>query len=166
MSGGNVAKIIIVSAVRTDSVGTQASAPTSKNGSLLLVDVLWKTEFGTTRSNPLYFNVKDAEVCKGDVELYADSTLPSGEVKVGDKSHGLAPFDMAPWAATVVIREPLLQEVARIQIPDRAGSRGVRQPVRWSNPSGPRGYSPRSRSMPRRAFLVGRPFSRSGDAAT
>lgn len=52
---------------------------------------------------------KDAEVCKGDVELFVDSPLPSGEVKVGDKSHGFIAFDMAPGAATVVIREPLLQ---------------------------------------------------------
>lgn len=108
MSGGNVSKITIVSAVRTESVSTQAYAPMSKNGSLLLVDVLWATESGTPRSNPLSFNAKDAVGRKCDVELFADSPLPSSEVKVGDKSHGFVAFDMAPGAATVVIKEPLL----------------------------------------------------------
>ncbi|WP_256472332.1 hypothetical protein [Pseudarthrobacter cellobiosi] len=43
MHNGNVARITIVSAVRTDTVTTTAFASTPKNGTYLLLDVLWET---------------------------------------------------------------------------------------------------------------------------
>ena len=117
MRNGNVARITIVSAVRTDTVSTTAFATPPKNGTYLLLDVLWETEKGTTSSNPLYFSAKDANGRKADLSMFADNQLGSGEVRPGDKSRGFIAFDIAPGAATVMISDPLLQEAARIQIP-------------------------------------------------
>ncbi|WP_258802370.1 DUF4352 domain-containing protein [Pseudarthrobacter sp. NS4] len=117
MRNGDVARITIVSAVRTDTVSTTAFATPPKNGTYLLLDVLWETEKGTTSSNPLYFSAKDAEGRKADLSMFADNQLGSGEVLPGDKSRGFIAFDIAPGAATVMISDPLLQEAARIQIP-------------------------------------------------
>lgn len=114
---GNVARITILSAVRTDTVSTTAFATPAKNGTYLLLDVLWETEKGTTSSNPLYFSAKDANGRKADLSMFADNQLGSGEVLPGDKSRGFIAFDIAPGAATVMISDPLLQEAARIQIP-------------------------------------------------
>lgn len=114
---GNVARITILSAVRTDTVSTTAFATPAKNGTYLLLDVLWETEKGTTSSNPLYFSAKDANGRKADLSMFADNQLGSGEVRPGDKSRGFIAFDIAPGAATVMISDPLLQEAARIQIP-------------------------------------------------
>lgn len=114
---GNVARITILSAVRTDTVSTAAFATPPKNGTYLLLDVLWETEKGTTSSNPLYFSAKDANGRKADLSMFADNQLGSGEVLPGDKSRGFIAFDIAPGAAMVMISDPLLQEVARIQIP-------------------------------------------------
>ncbi|MEV7474130.1 DUF4352 domain-containing protein [Pseudarthrobacter oxydans] len=114
---GNVARITIVSAVRTDTVSTTAFATPPKNGTYLLLDVLWETEKGATSSNPLYFSAKDANGRKADLSMFADNQLGSGEVLPGDKSRGFIAFDIAPGAATVTISDPLLQEAARIQIP-------------------------------------------------
>lgn len=114
---GNVARITIVSAVRTDTVSTTAFATPPKNGTYLLLDVLWETEKGATSSNPLYFSAKDANGRKADLSMFADNQLGSGEVLPGDKSRGFIAFDIAPGAATVMISDPLLQEAARIQIP-------------------------------------------------
>jgi len=114
---GNVARITIVSAVRTDTVSTTAFATPPRNGTYLLLDVLWETEKGTTSSNPLYFSAKDANGRKADLSMFADNQLGSGEVLPGDKSRGFIAFDIAPGAATVMISDPLLQEAARIQIP-------------------------------------------------
>ena len=61
MGNGDVAKITIVSAVRTDAVATTAFATAAKNGSYLLLDVLWETETGKTSSNPFYFSAKDCQ---------------------------------------------------------------------------------------------------------
>jgi len=117
MRNGNVARITVVSAVRTDSVTTGAFATPSKNGTYLLLDVLWETESGKTSSNPLYFSAKDANGRKADMSMFADNQLGSGEVLPGDKARGNVAFDIAPGAATVMISDPLLQEAARIQIP-------------------------------------------------
>ncbi|TQJ41193.1 uncharacterized protein DUF4352 [Arthrobacter sp. SLBN-112] len=117
MRNGNTARITVVSAVRTDTVTTGAFATPPKNGTYLLLDVLWETESGKTSSNPLYFSAKDANGRKADMSLFADNQLGSGEVLPGDKARGNIAFDIAPGAATVMISDPLLQEAARIQIP-------------------------------------------------
>ncbi|WP_104160202.1 hypothetical protein [Arthrobacter sp. ZGTC212] len=116
MGGGNTARITIVSAEYTDSVSVEAFAPAAQNGGFLLLDVLWETEKGVTSANPLYFGAKDADGRKGDMYLFADGQLGSGEVLPGDKSRGFVAFDMAPGEATVVVTNPILQEAARIQI--------------------------------------------------
>ncbi|MDQ0869169.1 hypothetical protein QFZ70_001642 [Arthrobacter sp. V1I9] len=117
MRNGNVARITVVSAVRTDSVTAGAFSTPPRNGTYLLLDVLWETESGKTSSNPLYFSAKDANGRKADMSLFADNQLGSGEVLPGDKARGNIAFDIAPGAATVMISDPLLQEAARIQIP-------------------------------------------------
>lgn len=117
MRNGNVARITVVSAVRTDVVTTTALATPAKNGSYLLLDVLWETEAGKTSSNPHYFSAKDAGGRKADLSLFADNQLPAGDVLPGDKSRGFIAFDVAPGPVTVMISDPLLQEAARIQIP-------------------------------------------------
>ena len=117
MGNGDVAKITIVSAVRTDAVSTTAFATAAKNGSYLLLDVLWETEAGKTSSNPFYFSAKDANGRKADMNLFADNQLGSGDVLPGDKIRGFVAFDIAPGASTVMISTPLMQEAARIQIP-------------------------------------------------
>lgn len=117
MRNGDVARITIVSAVRTDTVSTTAFASPPKNGTYLLLDVLWETEAGKTSSNPFYFSAKDASGRKADLSMFADNQLGSGDVLPGDKSRGFIAFDMAPGAATVMISDPLMQEAARIQIP-------------------------------------------------
>lgn len=117
MGNGDVAKITIVSAVRTDAVPTTAFATAARNGSYLLLDVLWETETGKTSSNPFYFSAKDANGRKADLNLFADNQLGSGDVLPGDKTRGFIAFDIAPGASTVMISTPLMQEAARIQIP-------------------------------------------------
>lgn len=117
MRNGDVARITIVSAVRTDTVTATAFATAPKNGTYLLLDVLWETEAGKTSSNPFYFSAKDASGRKADLSMFADNQLGSGEVLPGDKSRGFIAFDIAPGAATVMISDPLMQEAARIQIP-------------------------------------------------
>jgi hypothetical protein len=117
MGNGNVAKITIVSAVRTDAVTTTAFATSAKNGNYLLLDVLWETETGKTSSNPFYFSAKDANGRKADRSLFADNQLGAGDVLPGDKTRGFIAFDIAPGASTVMISTPLMQEAARIQIP-------------------------------------------------
>lgn len=117
MRNGNVARITVVSAVRTESVTTGAFATPAKNGTYLLLDVLWETESGKTSSNPLYFSAKDANGRTADMSMFADNQLGTGEVLPGDKARGKVAFDIAPGAATVMISDPLLQEAARIQIP-------------------------------------------------
>jgi hypothetical protein len=118
MGNGDIAKITIVSAVRTDAVTTTAFATPAKNGSYLLLDVLWETETGKTSSNPFYFSAKDANGRKADLNLFADNQLGSGDVLPGDKTRGFIAFDIAPGASTVMISTPLMQEAARIQIPE------------------------------------------------
>ena len=117
MGSGDVAKITIVSAVRTDAVATTAFATPANNGSYLLLDVLWETEAGKTSSNPFYFSAKDANGRKADLNLFADNQLGSGDILPGDKARGFIAFDIAPGASTVMISTPLMQEAARIQIP-------------------------------------------------
>lgn len=116
MGNGNTARITIVSAKRAATVNSALSTQ-SKNGSFLVLDVLWETEAGSTSSNPLYFMAKDANGRKADLNMFADGQLGSGDVVPGDKSRGLIVFDIAPGAATVIITNPILQEAARIQIP-------------------------------------------------
>lgn len=116
MGGGNTARIIIVSAEYTDSVSAESFAPAAQNGGFLLLDVLWETEEGVTSANPLYFDAKDAEGRKGEMYMFADGQLGSGEVLPGDKSRGFVAFDMAPGIATVTVTDPLLQAAARIQV--------------------------------------------------
>ncbi|MCB5275857.1 hypothetical protein BJG92_03411 [Arthrobacter sp. SO5] len=117
MGNGDVAKITIVSAVRTDAVTSTAFATAPKNGSYLLLDVLWETEKGKTSSNPFYFSAKDSSGRKADLNLFADNQLGSGDVLPGDKARGFVAFDIAPGASSVMISTPLMQEAARITIP-------------------------------------------------
>jgi hypothetical protein len=117
MRNGDVARITIMSAVRTDAVTTTALATPAKNGAYLLLDVLWETEAGKTSSNPFYFSAKDANGRKADLNLFADNQLGSGDVLPGDKTRGFIAFDIAAGASTVMISTPLMQEAARIQIP-------------------------------------------------
>ena len=117
MRNGDVARITIVSAVRTDTVTATAFATAPKNGTYLLLDVLWETEAGKTSSNPFYFSAKDASGRKADLSMFADNQLGSGDVLPGDKSRGFVAFDIAVGEATVMISDPLMQEAARIQIP-------------------------------------------------
>ncbi|MBP2412272.1 TM2 domain-containing membrane protein YozV [Arthrobacter stackebrandtii] len=117
LKNGNVAKITILSTVRTDVVSTNVLATDAKNGGYLLLDVLWETESGTTSSNPLYFTAKDADGREGDFAFFADDLLPSGDVVAGDKSRGFVAFDIAPGPVTVGVTDQLLQQVARVQIP-------------------------------------------------
>ena len=117
MRNGDVARITIVSAVRTDTVTATAFATPPKNGTYLLLDVLWETESGKTSSNPFYFSAKDASGRKADLSMFADNQLGTGDVLPGDKSRGFIAFDIAAGPATVMISDPLLQEAARIQIP-------------------------------------------------
>lgn len=116
MGGGNTARITIVSAEYTDAVSVESFAPAAQNGGFLLLDVLWETEKGVTSANPLYFNAKDADGRKGEMYMFADGQLGSGEVMPGDKSRGYVAFDMAPGTTTVTVTDPLLQEAARIQV--------------------------------------------------
>jgi hypothetical protein len=118
LGNGDVARITILSAVRTQSVSSTAFATPPKNGSYLLLDVLWETSSGETSSNPFYFTAKDAKAGrKADQNLFVDDQLGSGSVLPGDKSRGFIAFDVAPGAVTVMISDPLMQEAARIQIP-------------------------------------------------
>lgn len=117
MRNGNVARITIVSAVRTDAVTTTPFAAPAKNGTYLLLDVLWETEAGETSSNPFYFSAKDANGRKADLSMFADNQLGSGDILPGDKARGFIAFDIAPGPVTVMISDPLMQEAARIQIP-------------------------------------------------
>ncbi len=107
-----------------------AFATPPKNGSYLLLDVLWEAEAGKTSSNPLYFSAKDASGRKADLNVFADNQLASGEILPGDKSRGFIAFDIAPGAATVIISDPLLQEAAR---PDPGVSAGWSLIVRTSD---------------------------------
>lgn len=116
LGNGDVARITILSAVRKTSVNTQFSSP-AKNGSYLLLDVLWETTSGETSSNPFYFSAKDANGRKADQNLFVDDQLGSGKILPGDKSRGFIAFDVAPGPVTVMISDPLMQEAARIQIP-------------------------------------------------
>jgi hypothetical protein len=116
LGNGDIAKITILSAVRQASVSTQFGTP-AKNGSYLLLDVLWETSAGETNSNPFYFTAKDANGRKADQNLFVDDQLGSGTVLAGDKSRGFIAFDVAPGPVTVMISDPLMQEAARVQIP-------------------------------------------------
>ncbi|GAB5079653.1 DUF4352 domain-containing protein [Arthrobacter sp. AD-310] len=115
LGNGDVARITILSAVRKTSVNTQFSSP-AKNGTYLLLDVLWETTSGETSSNPFYFSAKDANGRKADQNLFVDDQLGSGKILPGDKSRGFIAFDVALGPVTVMISDPLMQEAARIQI--------------------------------------------------
>ncbi|MFW0772896.1 hypothetical protein ACLRGI_06975 [Paenarthrobacter nitroguajacolicus] len=116
MGGGNVAKITIVTAQFVDTVSANQFAPKPKSGKFLQLDVLWETEKGKTSANPLYFNVKDAEGRKADMQLFGDGTLASGEVIAGDKARGFVNYDVAPGPVTVTVTNPGLQTVATVKI--------------------------------------------------
>lgn len=113
----NVARITVVTAVRTDAVTTTAFATASKNGSYLLLDVLWETEAGEASSNPHYFSAKDSAGRKADLQLFADNQFPAGDVLPKDKARGFIAFDVGAAPVTVMGSDPLLQEASRIQIP-------------------------------------------------
>lgn len=116
MGNGNVAKITVVTAAFVDSISTNQFAPPAKAGKFLQLDVLWETEKGTTSSNFMYFEAKDAEGRKADMALMGDTQLGSGEVVAGDKSRGFVSFDVAPGPITVSITNTMLQSVAKIKI--------------------------------------------------
>jgi hypothetical protein len=91
MRNGDVARITIVAAVRTDTVTTTAFGSAPKNGTYLLLDVLWETEAGKTSSNPLDFSAKDASGRKADLNMFADNQLGSGDDLPGDNHAGSLP---------------------------------------------------------------------------
>jgi hypothetical protein len=116
MGNGNVAKITIVSATFVDKVSTNAYAPPAKNGKFLQLDVLWETEKGTTSSNPMYFDAKDANGRKADLDMMGDGQIGSSPVAVGDKSRGFVNFDVAPGPIKVTITNPILQPAASLTV--------------------------------------------------
>ncbi|OFI39471.1 hypothetical protein BIU82_14195 [Arthrobacter sp. SW1] len=116
MRNGNTARITIVSAKRVASLDSAFSTP-PKNGSYLVLDVLWETEAGSTSSNPLYFAAKDSNGRKGALNMFAEGQLAVGDVLPGDKSRGLIVFDITAGPVTISISDPLFKEAARIQIP-------------------------------------------------
>lgn len=116
MGNGNIAKITIVSAKFVDKVSTNAYAPAAKNGKFLQLDVLWETEQGSTSSNPMYFDAKDADGRKADLDMMGDGQIGSGAVAVGDKSRGFVNFDVAPGPIKVTITNPILQPAASLMV--------------------------------------------------
>lgn len=116
MGNGDTAKITIVSATYVPTITTGPFDSPAKNGGYLTLDVLWETEKGTTSSNPLYFKAKDADGRAANVELIMDDSLGSGEIPAGDKTRGKVAFDIKPGTSTVIITNPILQEVARISV--------------------------------------------------
>ena len=116
MGNGNVAKITILSAKFVDSISTNQFAPKSKNGKFLQLDVLWETEKGTTSSNPMYFDAKDADGRKADIAIFGDGIIGSSPVAVGDKNRGFVNFDVAPGPIKVTVTNPILQPVASLTV--------------------------------------------------
>jgi hypothetical protein len=115
MGDGNVAQITIVSAEYTDTV-SEDFATEADNGGYLLLDVLWETAEGTTTANPLYIAARDAEGREGGITVFVDDQLGSGEVPAGDRLRGNVAFDIGAGPYTVIIRDQLLQEAARINV--------------------------------------------------
>lgn len=116
MGQGNVAKITIVSAKFVDKVSDNQFAPAAKNGKYLQLDVLWETEKGSTSSNPMYFEAKDAEGRKADMTIVGDGIIGSSKVAPGDKNRGFVNFDVAPGPIKVTITNPILQPAASLTI--------------------------------------------------
>jgi hypothetical protein len=116
MGNGNIARITIVSATYGDAITAGPYASPAKNGGFLTLDVLWETEKGETSSHPLYFKAKDADGRSANVELFMDDAIGSGEIPAGDKARGKVAFDVKPGTSTVIITNPILQEVARINV--------------------------------------------------
>jgi hypothetical protein len=116
MGNGDIARITIVSATYGDAITAGPFASPAKNGGYLTLDVLWETEKGTTTSNPLYFKAKDADGRAASVELFMDDAIGSGEIPAGDKARGKVAFDIKPGTSTVILTNPILQEVARISV--------------------------------------------------
>lgn len=116
MGNGNIARITIVSATYGDAITAGPYSSPAKNGGYLTLDVLWETAKGTTSSNPLYFKAKDADGRAANVELFMDDAIGSGEIPAGDKARGKVAFDIKPGTSTVIITNPILQEVARINV--------------------------------------------------
>ena len=116
MGNGNIARITIVSATYGDAITTGPFASPAKNGGFLTLDVLWETEKGETSSNPLYFKAKDADGRAANVELFMDDAIGAGEIPAGDKARGKVAFDIKPGTSTVIVTNPILQEVARISV--------------------------------------------------
>ncbi|WP_314195141.1 TM2 domain-containing protein [uncultured Arthrobacter sp.] len=116
MGNGNTVKITILSATYGDAITTGPYASPAKNGGYLTLDVLWETEKGQTSSNPLYFKAKDADGRSANVELFTDDAIGSGEIPAGDKARGKVAFDIKPGTSTVILTNPILQEVARISV--------------------------------------------------
>lgn len=116
MGEGNVAKVTFLSAAYGPSASSASFAPKPEKGGFLVVDVLWETTGGSTSSNPMYFQAKDAEGHVSYGELIIDGALGAGEVTVGDKAAGKIAFDIKLGVTTVIVTDPLLQEVARIKI--------------------------------------------------
>lgn len=116
MGSGDVARITIVSAEWTDTVGTPDLSIPAENGAYLLLDVLWETESGTTSANPFYFSAKDTEGRSADISIFVDGPLAAGDVLPGDKRRGFVAFDITQGPTTVMIFTPLMQEAARLEI--------------------------------------------------
>ena len=114
MGSGDVAKITIVSATYAPTAGALASKP--KNGGYLILDVLWETAKGETSANPLYFDAKDAAGRGGSTGLFADGLMTAGDVPAGDKVRGNVVFDIGAGPWSVIVKNPILQEKARVTV--------------------------------------------------
>lgn len=114
--GDSTAMVTIVSATYGNSDNSSFNT-TASNGGFLILDVLWEGKTGTSSANPLYFAVKDADGRSGDIDIFVDGSLDSGDVPTGDKTRGNVAFDVsASGPYTVIITNPLFQEVARVSV--------------------------------------------------
>lgn len=115
MLNGNVAKITIVSATRTDVIPGGFTQPPA-NGGFLVLDVLWETEIGTTSANPFYFAAQDAEGSEGEEELFIEGqTRRRSCRRSGQRYDHLR--HLPPGPVTVTIADPFMEEAARTEIP-------------------------------------------------
>lgn len=111
---GNVAKVTIMGATYTQEAGRFMGPP--DNGGYLILDVLWETQTGTTKVNPLYFNAKSAEGRQGDAGLGVDGQIGAADVPAGDLLRGNVASDVGPGPWIVTVNSPGFQEVARFRV--------------------------------------------------
>lgn len=111
---GNVAKVTIMGAKYAQEAGQFMGAP--DNGGYLILDVMWETQTGTTKVNPLYFNAKSSEGRQGGAGLGVDGQIGTGDVPAGDLLRGNVASDVGPGPWIVTVNSPGFQEVARFRV--------------------------------------------------